>query len=143
MIITGIPNGEIQADVAIFQSTEEKVTFILSEVCDDISVDSYQVVAFPPAENRNTHVCKVIFKEFEVKMDAMKNAKKLKNNEALNKIFFQWDEPKLTRQENHRLRKKKRELKEEYPDDKVEIKKGILKRNDQQVDKFNLVNQIF
>ena len=78
-----------------------------------------------------------------VRMNVIKNAKKLKDIESLRKVFLQWDDPKLTRQENQRLRKAKWELKQSHPNDNLELRKGILKRNNQQVDKFNLMNQIF
>ena len=143
IIITGIPNDVLEVDDTLYQSDEEKVACILNEVCDDINKESYKIISFSPAENRITHVCKVIFNDHEIKMNAIQNAKKLKNNVSLSKVFLQWDEPKLTRQENQRLRKVKWELKQEYPDDDIELKKGILKRNNQQTDKFNLMNQIF
>ena len=143
MIITGIPNGELVIDDVTLQSDEEKVAGILHEIGDNISTDCYKLLYFPAAENRTTHVCKVTFNDFNVKMNVIKNAKKLKDIESLRKVFLQWDDPKLTRQENQRLRKAKWELKQSHPNDNLELRKGILKRNNQQVDKFNLMNQIF
>ena len=83
------------------------------------------------------------FNDFNVKQKVMSNSKKLRDNASLNKIFLQWDEPELTRQENQRLRKKKWTLKQDHPSDNFELKKGTLKQNNQQIDKFDLLNQIF
>ena len=58
-------------------------------------------------------------------------------------VYVKNDETKLSRSENYRLRKKAKELREEFPNDVVKIEKGVLKRNDVQVDKFDLNNQIF
>ena len=143
MIITGIPNSDLEVDDAIYHSDEEKIAYILSEVCEHMNASSYKIVSFPSAENRTTHVCKVIFNNFEDKMNIMKNSKRLKDNDVLKSIFLQWDEPKLTRLENQRLRKVKKDTKQEFPNDTVELRKGIIKRNNRQVDKFNLMNQIF
>ena len=143
MIITGIPNSDLLIDDVAHQSDEEKVAGIFNEICDDIRTECYTIFSFPAAENRASHVCKVTFNDFDVKKNVMRNSKKLRDNVSLNKIFLQWDEPKLTRQENQRLRKKKWTLKQDHPNDNFELKKGILKQNDQQVDKFDLINQIF
>ena len=34
-------------------------------------------------------------------------------------------------------------MEKEFPNDTVELRKGIIKRNNRQLDKFNLMNQIF
>ena len=58
-------------------------------------------------------------------------------------MYVKNDETKISRNENYRLRKKAKALREEFPDDTVKIEKGVLKRNDVQVDKFDLNNQLF
>ena len=58
----------------------------------------------------------------------MKNSERLKDNDVLKSIFLQWDEPKLTRLENQRLRKVKKDMKQEFPNDTVELRKCIIKR---------------
>ena len=118
MLITGIPNSDLEVDEAIYHSDEEKIAYILSEVCEHMNASSYTIVSFPSAENRTTH-CKVIFNNFDDKMCIMKNSKRLKDNDVLKSIFLQWDEPKLTRLENQRLRKVKKDMKEEFPNDTV------------------------
>ena len=136
MIITGIPNADLEVDEAIYHSDEEKIAYILSEVCEHMNASSYKIVSFPSAESRTTHVCKVIFNNFEDKMSIMRNSKRLKDN-VLISIFLQWEEPKLTRLENQRLRNVKKDMKQEFQKDTVELRKGIIKRNNRQVDKFN------
>ena len=142
VIITGIPNDNVTIDDITYQSNEEKVALILTETCD-INTEDYEITPYKAAENRLTYVCKVVFKDFEMKMKVLKNAMKLKQNNTLKTVYLKWDEPKLTRQENYRLRKMKRELISKHPNDKVELKKGVLTHNDIQCDKFDLTNQIF
>lgn len=143
VIVTGIPNSNLEIDGDVLQSDEEKITGILYEIDEELDSNSYEIVSFPHVENRNTHVCKLIFKDFDLKKKILSNSKILKDKDSLSKIYLQWDEPKLTRQENHRLRKKRWTLKQDHPGHTFELKNGVLKQNGRQVDKFNLVNQIF
>ena len=67
----------------------------------------------------------------------------MKDNAALGKVFIKWDEPRFTRTENNRLRKKRYDLLQDNPGDEIKISKGILYHNNVECDKFNLMNQIF
>ena len=71
----------------------------------------------------------------------MKDTKKLKNVQGFKDIYVKDDETKLARSENYRLKQKARELRIEYPNEKIKIEKGVLKRKDAVVDKFDLRNQ--
>ena len=85
-------------------------------------------------------------------MKIFKGCKKFKNldrDSYLRKIFIKNDDPPLTRQENDRLHKKMKELREleedENPENRYYIKSGKLYKNgdDQYIDSFNLNNQLF
>ena len=76
-------------------------------------------------------------------MMVLRNAKKLKDIEAFKSVYLKWDEPRYTRLENQRLRKKKYDISRQFPGDSIELKKGILRHNNVQCDKFDLMNQIF
>ena len=89
LIITGIPNNDMAHEDATFHTSYEKVMVILCEVCGNISAESYEVIVFPPAENRQTHVCKVVIRDYKIM--AMKNVKKLKHIKTLESVFLQWD----------------------------------------------------
>ena len=95
VIVTGIPNNNLLIDGGVLQSDEEKITGIFCEIHDNLDINSFEIISFPPAENRDTHVCKVIFKEYELKRAIMGKSKVLKEIDSLSKIFLQWDEPKL------------------------------------------------
>ena len=143
IIITGIPNGDLQCNDVVHTETEGKVSAILKETDASVSAESYKLVKFKPADGRDTHVCKLIFKNYEDKMKVFTKSNKLKQNNAMKKVFLKWDEPKLTRLENDRLRSKKKKMSEDYPDETIELKKGILYRNSIECDKINIENQIF
>ena len=72
-------------------------------------------------------------------IDKAKNLKRLDTA----KIFINLDKPYHTRKEDHRLRKKKFNLIQKYPDDDIKLVKGKLFHNGSVVDKFDLNNQLF
>ena len=143
VIITGIPNAPMEIAEASYGNSEEKIALILSEIDENICSNMYSMHAFPAAENRETHVCRVTFDNVNIKMAVINNAKKLKSKPGFERIYVKWDEPKLTRKENLRLWKKMKEIKTNHPDDSVELKHGIIRHNNVECDKFSLMNQIF
>ena len=64
LIITGIPNDDMHYEEATFHTPYGKETVILSEVCEDVSAELYNVIIFPPAENRKKHFCKDLSHEY-------------------------------------------------------------------------------
>ena len=141
LIILGIPNDDLTYDGTVYQSSDEKVAVVLTELCPNIDTSAYNLTAFPPAEGRTTHVCKIAFNDYDTKMEVSSNCRKLKEKAALSSIFIKWDEPCFTRLENSRLRKKRYDLLQDNPDDEVKISKGILYHNNVECDNF--INQIF
>ena len=143
VIVSGIPNAEIEYKGTSYNGTNTKVQLMLNEICPGIKTDAYKLITFPSAEGRSTHVCKMVFKDYDTKMNVYNNTTKLKQIEVLKTVFIKWDEPRYTRRENSRLRAKKYNLSQQYPNDEITIKKGILYHNNVQCDKFHLTNQIF
>ena len=143
IIVTGIPNNDLEYNDMIHTTTEEKVLVVLKELNPTVSAEAFKLIKFNPADGRDTHVCKLVFHEYRDKMNIYTKAKLLKENAVLHKIFLKWDEPRLTRLENQRMRTKKYKLGLEFPDEDIVIKKGILYRSGVNCDKFNLSNQIF
>ena len=72
-----------------------------------------------------------------------KNQQFIKKNPEEDKIYFSYDEPLLTRRENARLRKVKKDLSEQNPGSNVQLTKGKLLLNNIERDSFNLKNQVF
>lgn len=73
----------------------------------------------------------------------LKTASSLRNITEFNKIYISPDLPLLTRKENTRLRLAFKELKASSPTSTVILKYGKLTVNGNEVDRFNLANQLF
>ena len=73
--------------------------------------------------------------------------KTLNQENYLRKVFLKNDDPPLTRKENERLGAKMKQMREDedpdHPQNKYYIKKGKLYKNDEEIDEFNLNNQLF
>ena len=148
MMISGIPDTPLVLEDAEKNTTEEKVEAILHELNHDLSADDYTVKIFDPytkLDGTITHSAKVTFKCVDTKKATLTNAKSFKEKEDqfFKSVYCKNDETKLARDENYRLRKKAKAIREEFPREDVKIEKGILRRNGTQVDAFDLNNQLF
>ena len=146
-MITGIPNNPLILDNNPVDDPKEKVKAILNELNTDLSDQDYSIRVFDPFTRHDgtiTHSAKVTFHSIEKKKQTLANSKTLKDKgNFFRSVYCKNDETKISRSENYRLRKKAKELREEFPNDTIKIEKGVLKRNDIQVDKFDLNNQLF
>ena len=121
---------------------EEKVGAILSSIGIPLNNDQLKIHPFTPSEGKSTHSVKLVV-DIELKRRILTEAKLLHEVEVFKGIFINNDEPKLTRNENYRLRKKARELRISSPGSIIKINKGILTKDGVECDKFDLNNQIF
>lgn len=134
-IVTGIPedaNGQA----------------ILSDMWSALNVNPQprSTLRLGKPSTHKSHPIKVKFQSEEQKVQVVNNSRLLfKQNSRFKNIFINWDEAPLTRAENARLRKVKKELMDQHPDKKKDIKiiKGQVLLNDNIHDSFNLRNQIF
>ena len=146
-MITGIPNEPLDRNGDQLDDPEEKVKAILNELNPDLTTQDYSIRLFDPFTRLNgsiTHSAKVTFLSIDKKKETLANSKSLKEKEEFfRSVYVKNDETKMSRNENYRLRKKAKALREEFPRDVIKIEKGVLKQNDTQIDKFDLNNQIF
>ena len=146
-MITGIPNTPLVKDGMNVDDPTEKVKAILNELNPTLNDAHFSIRMFDPFTKEDgtvTHSAKVTFQSIDMKKQTLTNSKTLKDKgNFFRSVYCKNDETKIARAENYRLRKKAKELREQFPDDTVKIEKGVLKRNDVQVDKFDLNNQLF
>ena len=146
-MITGIPNVPLIRDDNSVDEPEDKVKAILNELNPDLTNQDYTIRMFDPftkIDGTITHSAKITFKSIEKKKETLSNSKSLKDKEEFfSSVYVKNDETKNSRSENYRLRKKAKALREEFPNDVIKIERGVLTRNDNQIDKFDLNNQIF
>lgn len=147
VMVTGIPDGPLLLDNDSIDDPMEKVKVVLREVNNNLNEDDYSIFMFDPFTKDDgsiTHSAKVTFTSIDLRKQILANSKTLKEKGNFFKsIYCKNDETKLARKENFRLRKKAKELREQFPNDIVKIEKGVLKHRDIQVDKFDLNNQLF
>lgn len=94
---------------------------------------------------------KIKFKDQEEKKSVINGKTNLKKTETTpeqKKIFMHDDQPYLTRRENDRLRKCKKDIYDKNPEVAPYIKSGILYSKNSageyvEVDKYNIENQLF
>ena len=146
-MITGIPDTPLIINNNSIDEPEEKVKAILNELNPNLRNQDYSIRVFDPFTKHDgsiTRSAKVTFTSIDTKKETLANSKTLKDKgNFFRSIYCKNDETKIARSENYRLRKKAKELRDEFPDDTIKIEKGVLKRNDVQVDKFDLNNQLF
>ncbi len=146
-MITGIPNDPLILDDNPVDDPEEKAKAILKELNPNLRDQDYSIRVFDPFTRHDgtiTHSAKVTFHSIDKKKQTLANSKTLKDKgNFFRSVYCKNDETKIARSENYRLRKKAKELRSEFPNDTIKIEKGVLKRNDVQVDKFDLNNQLF
>ena len=106
----------------------------------------------PQRVNHTRHSAKIQVDNYTMKSNIFKGCAKFKGLDEQNylrKIFLKNDDPPLTRKEHERLSSKMKELREQEqadpgePQNRYYIKKGVLYKNDELIDEFNLNNQLF
>lgn len=139
MDINGVQSND--ADVILYES--------LKVALPSIAQDSYTVIKnFPPREGMTRHSAKIVFKVSDTKkrvMDASSNYKNLSDTHVMRKVFVRNDQPPLTRKENDRLRTKMWQLRNDDEENihSYKISRGALYKDNTEIDRFNLSNQLF
>ena len=159
LFISGIPNA-VQPDFqTVAESDDENavtshediIHHVLDFVCPGIEKEDYKIlVNFDSKDNYTRHSAKIQVEHYNTKSNIFKGCAKFKtlNQENyLRKVFLKNDDPPLTRKENERLGAKMKQMREDedpdHPQNKYYIKKGKLYKNDEEIDEFNLNNQLF
>ena len=119
--MSGVPNGNLTFKGVEYCNSNEKVNTVFEELVPGIDHNAYKITVFPSAEGGNTHICKVIFDDYDTKMAISNNTSKLRNIEDIKRLFIRWDEPRYTRLENSRLRTRRYNLSRQFPDDDIKI----------------------
>ena len=151
LFVTGIPESCTNANNIEISNKDEIIREAFHFINQQVTADKFKVVkVFDPAQNSDRYSAKVVFNDFDSKMDIIKNCKKLATLEDVHpfrKLRVRFDDPPLNRKENHRLSEKLYQLAKEARDagssDIYRLEKGKLLKNDVQIDEFNLSNQIF
>ena len=112
---------------------------------DIVADDAYSVkLLTKPNPNTSALVVKAECKNAEVKKHITQKKTalaKLPDDHALKRVFLKSDEPKMTRRENERLRRKRATLASTH--DNVTLRQGKLSVDGNVVDEFNLANQLY
>ena len=146
--ITGLP---CTMDISGTQSSnaDDILHEALKTPLPDIARDSYIIIKnFPPRTGMTRHSAKIQFKENDTKKLVMNSGTKysgLPDTHSLRKVLVRNDQPPLTRKENDRLRTKMWQLRNDDADNShnYRIDKGVLYKDNIEIDKFNLINQLF
>ena len=149
IIITGMPAGGVtESDDVVHSTPDEKIQHLLSVMdADGLDSDNYQVKVLTRNDSTApTHVYKVSFNDVEQKtfvIEKRSNLARLPNDHPFRRVFIKNEEPMLTRRENERLGRKRRELVEAHTGKNVRIYRGKLTIDDIEVDRFDLNNQLY
>ena len=157
LIISGLPEiPTATTDISAQESYDlRKTEALLSEITGPPASANIQIKkvtrlgrSTSDTQQRGAHPrrLKVVLGSTENRNLVLSNARKLKDNRNFSNVFINPDEPPLTRQENARLRKKLRQLRETHKDNpqvKIYIKSGKLYMNSDIIDSFSVGNQVF
>ncbi len=149
LLITGIPVMDIKDDNDVTHSTiDQKISYLMAamDVDPDIVNDNTYTVKLltKPGSNARTQFTKVFCNDITVKRHIITKKvglSQLDQHHPCRRIFVKHDEPLLTRKENERLQKKRYNLAQ--TNDNVQLRSGKLTIDGNEVDHFNLANQLY
>ena len=149
VIFSGVPEDTVQVGTSVLSDDSEKVEFLCNESTSNFESDSI-VSCFRIGRPRKgqSRLLKVKFRSLSPNREILRSQKLLRSNTAISsafgKIFVNPDSSYLARQEDKRLREKLREMKTSASEtDHLYIRKGVLYKNNEIIDKSNIVNQLF
>ena len=147
LIISGVPEANITIDNETLKTDMMKVQHFCDEVCDT-GVHIYRCIRLGKDGGRSPRIIKAEFAEVEMRNKILRSQKALRSDpsiiNAFGRIYFNPDSTPLGRKEDNRLRETMRNLKSNSTDkDLIFMKKGMLYKNGEIVDKFDIRNQIF
>ena len=126
-MITGIPDDLLICNDNSVDDPEGKVKAILKALNPALRSEDYSIRLFDPFTKQDgaiTHSAKVTFQSIDIKKQTLTNSKSLKDKgNFFRSVYVKNDETKMSRNENYRLRKKAKALREEFPGDTIKLKK--------------------
>ena len=140
LMISGLPEENIQVDDELLESDTAKVTKLFSLIEIDGGPWNVERIGKPPT-NGKTRIAKVVFPDREKRDEAAEQSIRLKDlNEPWKKVYLNRDKHAVYRHENNRLRKKMNDLRkkpefQDNPRERVKIIKGELKVDGAVVDR--------
>lgn len=112
IIITGVPETDLNTESASFTSDEEKVRCVLDEITQDF-VEIQECVRLGKTASTRARPLKVILKNRQDRDSVLASSKLLKNKKPpLNKVYVKKDVHPMVRKEFSRLRRVQREEQE-------------------------------
>ena len=93
LMVSGVLNGNLTFKGVEYSNSYEKVNTVFEELVPGIDHNAYKITVFPSAEGRNTHICKVIFDDYDTKMAISNNTSKLRDIEAFSSDGMNLDTP--------------------------------------------------
>ena len=149
LFMSGIPNS-FEIDGVETTDNDKIVKHILSFVHPTIAAENYKCIkTFEPRDGLPRHSCLLGFQDADAKKNVLSNSRKLNGldeSDPMRRVFIKNEQTPLTRKENTRLYNEFKKLEETHKDNgdmNVKLERGKLFLNDQQVDEFSLVNQLF
>ena len=143
VIITGLPEGEMQSDDGskIFRSDHDKIKWMLAGMENssfDEEIDELDVSRLGEAKPGYNRVIKITLPSVERRDEFLKNTSKMKEAPSpWNKVFIKKDQHPVYIAENNRLRTKANELKKKagYENKEIKIYNGKVLVDNVVVDK--------
>ena len=128
VIITGLPEGEIQLDEngETYTTDKEKIKWLMQRMENndfDDEIEHFNVCRIGEAKDGSNRVVKIVMESVEKRDKFLKNTSKMKDApEPWNKVFIKKDQHPVYIAENNRIRKKAYELKKKQGYENKEVK---------------------
>lgn len=149
LILTGIPENEVEVNAESLTTDAEKINFLCDEVVEDYDDSALiECVRLGRYDRNRSRPVKIKLNQLRIRNILLRSQKDFRQSENIKNsfgtIFVNPDRTPLARKEDKRLRDKLKELRSSAPStDKIYIKSGQLFHNSMMVDKFNIGNQLF
>lgn len=151
-IFSGIPEGDVRVDDSpsspVLSSDQEKISYICQQL-EDFDSDSIQsCFRIGRSMKGQCRLIKVKFDDASTKWSILKSQKVLREfpsvTRAFGRIYINPDTSFLVRKEERRLRDLMKELRASSDESvSLYIRRGVLYRNKEIVDKIDVANQLF
>lgn len=149
LIISNLPESKVTFKQEALESDKEKVRELFNEILppdQEVFDDDLCEVVRIGRPGRNSRALKVKLSSEKWRNNILRCGRNLNSDSirsAFGRIYINKDLSFLRRQEEKRLREKRKELKEQYPDADVRIRSGKLYLGPAIRDSVNICNQLF
>lgn len=150
LIVSGISESPLMINDMILDDDEAKVNFLLNEIdntsSENIPVKSLSRIGKP--NSKFPRLIKLEFYQVTHRNMVIRSQRKIRDDRNIKTVFgnvyFNPDETVLVRNENSRLRSISHALKKSSnAGENIYIKRGVLYKNSEIVDKVDIRNQLF